>query len=89
MGEYADEEIDRAIFADRGGGGRSCRSWGDRWNATCNRCGMTGLKWRAEAEGWRLFENERIEHNRLKPHVCGEQGDPADDFDDLTGGSDD
>lgn len=42
----------------------------NHWTATCKRCGMTGLRWRAESDGWRLFENERIEHNRLKPHVC-------------------
>ena len=87
MGEYADEEIDRAIFGvhDFGAYRRPSRN---NWSATCSRCGMTGLKWRAEAEGWRLFEDERIEHNRLKPHVCSEQGDPADDFEDLTGDSD-
>ena len=84
MGEYAEMDLERMIdeLPFRHHAPRS------KWTATCSRCGMAGLKWRPEAEGWRLFEDERVEHNRLKPHVCGEQGDPADDFEDLTGGSD-
>jgi hypothetical protein len=75
MGEYADEAIDDLIFGR--GPGRPYRS---QWRHTCKRCGATGLKWRCDEDGWRLYENERVEHNRLKRHVCHEV---ADDFEVL------
>lgn len=37
---------------------------------TCKRCGMRDLKWRWMDCGWRLYENERVEYNRLKEHNC-------------------
>ena len=37
---------------------------------TCERCGMRDLKWRWMDCGWRLYENERVEYNRLKEHNC-------------------
>lgn len=46
--------------------------------AACKRCGKAGLKWRWLSDGWRLYENERGEHNRLKEHRCF--GNAADDF---------
>lgn len=45
---------------------------------TCRHCGKRGLKWRLTDNGWRLFENTRIEHNRKKQHVCNDA--TADDF---------
>ena len=55
----------------------------DKWTAACKRCGEDGLKWRLTDDGnWALFENERIEHNRLKPHNCRSECS-ADDFDAL------
>jgi hypothetical protein len=72
MGEHADEAIDRMIFGTR-------RKPTNRWAVICTRCGMAGLKWRADGDGWRLYENEKIEHNRLKPHICNAAS--LDDFD--------
>jgi hypothetical protein len=74
MGEYADYLIDQMI--DNGSYFRARRN---TWCVTCKNCGMAGLKWREESEGWRLFENERVEHNRLKQHVCNPPSE--DDFD--------
>jgi hypothetical protein len=51
-----------------------------KFNTTCKHCGMAGLKWRNTDEGWRLFEDERIEHNRLKPHVCVRLEDEIEDL---------
>ncbi|VWC95407.1 hypothetical protein BLA39750_02187 [Burkholderia lata] len=69
MGEIADDHVE-AMLA--GGMFRFARPR-NQWCATCKICGKQGLKWRAEDDGWRLFENERVEHNRLKPHLCGQQ----------------
>lgn len=41
-----------------------------KFTTKCKHCGMEGLKWRQEGDGWRLFENERVESNKLKMHVC-------------------
>ncbi|QKM47753.1 hypothetical protein [Burkholderia glumae] len=73
MGEYADEYIDRLLF----GRGHTRRT--TQFDRTCERCGKTGLKWRADEDGWRLYENERVEHNRLKRHECNPPSE--DDFD--------
>jgi len=73
---YFDDHEDRIIF----GGYRSHRS---AFRITCKRCGAEGLKWRLTDEGdWRLFEDERVEHNRLKEHHCVELEN--NDFEDLT-----
>lgn len=78
MGEIADYYVDKIIFGYPG------RRPKNSLSATCKYCGMTGLKWRAEANGWRLFENERIEHNRLKEHNCRHQPATVDDFEDYS-----
>jgi len=71
---YFDDNEDSIIY-----GRRKPRN---AWPAVCKRCGMHGLKWRiVDGGGWRLFENERIEHNRLKEHAC--EVDAADDFEVL------
>lgn len=50
---------------------------------TCDRCGATGLKWHPNDAGdWRLYEDVRIEGNRLKQHECNPAS--ADDFEDLS-----
>lgn len=66
MGEIADDHIDQMLF----GGHYPFARPRNKWNVTCNRCGTPGLKWRADENGWRLFEDERGEHNRLKLHEC-------------------
>jgi hypothetical protein len=68
MGEIADEHIDRML----GDGEYPFRlpRVVNKWSANCRRCGASGLKWRPEETGWVLFENERVEHNRLKKHEC-------------------
>ena len=48
------------------------------WHAACKRCGKTGLKWKAEVEGWRLYENQRGDRNQLLKHECNKAND--DDF---------
>lgn len=65
--------------------------WGtprrSQFHVTCKECGMSGLRWRAESEGWRLFENERVEHNRLKLHNCRalpSAEEAMEDFDDVS-----
>lgn len=51
---------------------------------TCNRCGTTRLKWRTNSAGkWQLYENERVEHNRLKEHVCAQDIPTTEGFDDV------
>jgi hypothetical protein len=71
---YFDDNEDRIIYGAR-------RRPRNTWTATCKRCGMTGLKWRDDGDQWRLYENKRMQYNRLKPHVCNGSGDVADDFD--------
>ncbi len=39
----------------------------DPWQAVCKKCGQGELKY-CHGEG--LFENARVEHNRLKKHDC-------------------
>ena len=75
MGEIADDHIDRMLW----GPGRPLTRARNRRNVICDRCGARGLKWRETDAGWRLFENERIEHNRLKLHECNPPSE--DDFD--------
>ncbi|WP_186262230.1 hypothetical protein [Burkholderia gladioli] len=78
MGEIADDHVDRMLsdgyyyFSPR-----IHRT--TQFDRTCERCGKTGLKWRADDDGWRLYENERVEHNRLKRHECNPPSE--DDFD--------
>ncbi len=67
---YFDDNEDDIVF------GR-CRLVRDPWGAVCRKCGQGGLKYRP-GEG--LFENERVEHNRLKRHDCQTS---ADDFEVL------
>ncbi|WP_186058670.1 hypothetical protein [Burkholderia gladioli] len=82
MGEIADDHLDRMfdrMFDDEDSFfGRRPRR-GSGFDRTCERCGKYGLKWRADADGWRLYENERVEHNRLKRHECNPPSE--DDFD--------
>jgi hypothetical protein len=40
---------------------------------------MRNLKWRETDAGWRLFEDERVEHNRLKMHTCNTSPPITDD----------
>ena len=75
-----DDDTERFMW---NGFGRTRRRTGTRrprFNATCKRCGMSGLKWRLEGDNWRLFEDERIDHNRLKPHVCKLMEDEIEDL---------
>lgn len=59
------------------------------WDSICKKCGRGDLKARPldsdnPSGPWALFENERVEHNRLKRHDCqGKFADPADDFEVL------
>ncbi len=56
----------------------------DPFCRVCVRCGMPRLKWRVGDDGkWALYENERIEHNRLKPHVCAQDIPTTEGFDDV------
>lgn len=78
MGEIADDHVDRMLSDDYYYlSPRTHRT--AQFDRTCERCGKTGLKWRADADGWRLYENERVEHNRLKRHECNPPSE--DDFD--------
>lgn len=55
-----------------------------KWIDVCKKCGRGGLKRRPVGNGrWALFENEKVEHNRLKRHDCQDAGDPLDDFEVL------
>lgn len=66
MGEMADDEIWRRIF---GGMSKHPAARIQDHDATCGRCGATGLKWRTNDGGqWRLYEEERVEGNRKKLH---------------------
>jgi hypothetical protein len=47
----------------------------------CRRCGRE-VGWRETADGWRLFDVERREHNRRYAHECTPP--TADDFEDLS-----
>lgn len=67
---YFDDNEDRII------NGRPFKAPRNPWTAVCKRCGRSGLKWRLDA----LYENERVEHNRLKRHDCLTT---ADDFEVL------
>lgn len=71
MGDYADDLLDRAI-AD-GSFGFFCHR-GRRPNtfsATCKYCGTPDLRWRTNDQGqWRLYEDRRVEHNKLAEHIC-------------------
>jgi len=75
MGEIADDHIDRMLQE----GHFPFRRPRTKWIVTFSQCGASGLKWRETDAGWRLFENERVEHNRLKPHECNPPSE--DDFD--------
>lgn len=85
MGEMADFYIDQMFDAYPTWSlfGTSGRRPKNPWSATCKHCGVTGLKWRAEANGWRLYENERDERNRLKEHNCRNVPATADEFESL------
>lgn len=50
---------------------------------SCKHCGKKGLKWRWMEDGWRLYEQERGEHNRSVEHNCRVAS--ADDFEEVKG----
>jgi hypothetical protein len=81
MGEYADYEVDRMLgegaFPNFGRGRRRVQPR----TACCSRCGSTDVKWRETDQGWRLFDLERGEHNRMYEHECTPPD--ADDFEVL------
>lgn len=86
MGDIADDLIARGMDE---GWGFVCRRGShyrprNEWNVTCKHCDMPNLKWRLEDGGrWQLFENERVEHNRLKPHVCPQDKPDPEGFEDV------
>ena len=56
----------------------------NKHDVTCKKCGAKDLKWRAEEGRWRLYENERTDHNRLLEHQCSRAS--ASDFDEVSDG---
>lgn len=86
MGEMADFYINQALDAGESpfGGRRSRQVYRDPWCETCKHCGKYGLKWRLTNQGqWQLYENTRVEHNRLKEHVCPQNQPTAEGFEDV------
>lgn len=80
MGEMADFYINQALEAGENPFGSPYKN---KWSESCKKCGQGGLKWRETDAGWRLFENERVEHNRLKEHVCLQDQPNPEGFEDV------